>query len=201
MVLGPGGSQIHAPPSSTPAPKPGPEPRGSRASPAAPRAAPSAVPLPLCPPPARRAPLAWAAVVSYLLRGANVCGDRQTLQLRRRPVPLATDSRASAEARGSPASFAVQMHTLGRSSPGLGGSLVLCTWALSERANLRLHSLPSSWWRPLQRLARLRERLKKDFIECEDREQRQKAGGRCSLYSRGGKRKGAEIVGRQRNLC
>ncbi|EDL42127.1 mCG1050339, partial [Mus musculus] len=34
------------------------------------------------------APLARAAVVSYLLRGANTCGGRQTLQLRRRPAPL-----------------------------------------------------------------------------------------------------------------
>ena len=39
-------------------------------------------------------------------------------------------------------------------------------------------------------LGRLRERHMKDFIECEDREQRQKAeGGGCSLCSRGGMRK------------
>lgn len=71
------------------------------------------------------------------------------------------------------------MHTLGKSSPGLGGALVPVHVGVSARAHLRLRTragrgpaggLPSlRWWRPLRRLARLRERLMKDFIECEDR--------------------------------
>lgn len=90
----------------------------------------------------------------------------------------------------------------GREQPGDSAAhSSLCTWAyLRGRAHLRLRTragrgpaggLPSlRWWRPLRRLARLRERLMKDFIECEDREQRQKAeGGGCSLCSRGGMRK------------
>ena len=89
------------------------------------------------------------------------------------------------------------MHTLGRSSPGLRGAFVLWTWALSVRAHLPLRTRAGRGPQASPRLAggdplaRLREKLMKDFIQCEDRELRQKAeGGGCSLCSRGGVQKG-----------
>ena len=72
-----------------------------------------------------------------------------------------------------------QSGTRQRTRPVHVGIICAGTSAFAHCAGLgpagRLPSL--HWWRPLQRLVRLRERLTKDFIECQDREQRQKAEG------------------------
>ncbi|OBS70063.1 hypothetical protein A6R68_01397, partial [Neotoma lepida] len=133
--------------------------------------------------------------VTCSARRARAGTDRQT------DTPASQQAGAPGpQVRSHGLAFAVQMHTLAKSSPGLGGSLVPVHVGVSARAHLRMRTRVSRgpagglpllrWWRPLRRLARLRERLMKDFIECEDREQRQKAeGGGCSLCSRGGMRK------------
>lgn len=76
-----------------------------------------------------------------------------------------------------------------RSAPGwvhVGAS----AGAHTREPRSRLRPLVAALVATLAVLGRLRERRMKDFIECEDREQRQKAeGGGCSLCSRRGMRK------------